>query len=679
MKAIALALLACLICVAAQAAPPAHMNKVKAGELVIDPPTLINLGFEWVIQGDHNRNAAVAVSYRRKGDTAWKAAMPLLRLQHERVYQGEGVFNVEMPNMFAGSILDLEENTTYQVKLALSDPDGGEAVRMVTVKTRAEPMPASGGHVYHVYPRDWKGAKESGSFNDLMCAYNTYCGGGDTVTASRPRVKAGDIILVHAGTYRYHPEFYTGDRSINSTEPVEGTYYLTANGTPDKPIVIKAAGDGPVVFDGGGNFNLFNVKAANYNYFEGLTFQNTQIAIWAGTQFIAGSSGLTVKHCRFENINLGIFTNWAGSSNFTILDNTFIGRDDPRYLQGWSGDFWKQFAGVMGQKFPPTLDSYTAVRVYGGGHVIAYNYVANFHDGIDVETYGNPDGSDALHGPLYPPRKFWNRRPVAIDYYNNYMTNFHDNAFEIDGSMHNVRVMRNMMLNSASHPFCNQPAIGGPIYWIRNIVYNAPFGSTRTSNGAPGMIFLNNTILTETNIRTTSNSHWMNNLMLGQNSAPAIFAVNTYTNYTSSDYNGFRVNPGAAVSFEWSSPPWGVAQDFRDLLAAADNVQTPPDKYLVTRRYPTLAAYSSETHQDTHSVLLDYDVFQHVPMLDARDVKTVQNLHDAKDLDFRLKPGSAALDRGAVIPNVTDGYSGNAPDLGALELGQPMPHYGPRS
>ena len=329
------------------------------------------------------------------------------------------------------------------------------------------------------------------------------------------------------------------------------------------------------------------------------------------------------------------------------------------------------------------LKSYTAVRVYGGGHVMAYNYVANFHDGIDVETYGNPDGNTpdptAATGPYYPPRKDWHLRPVAIDYYNNYMTNFHDNAFEIDGSMHNVRVMRNMMLNSASHPMCNQPAIGGPIYWIRNIIYHAPGGSTRTSNGAPGMIFLNNTILSETAIRTTSNSHWMNNLMLGENVQPAIFTVNTYTNYTSSDYNGFRVNPGAAESFEWSSPPFGVAQDFRDLLAAADGVQTPPDKYLVTRRYATLAQYSAETHQDTHSVLLDYDVFEHVPMLDAKDMKTVQKLYDAKDLDFRLKPGSAAVDKGAVIPNVTDGYSGNAPDLGALELDQPLPHYGPRS
>ena len=329
------------------------------------------------------------------------------------------------------------------------------------------------------------------------------------------------------------------------------------------------------------------------------------------------------------------------------------------------------------------MDSYTAVRVYGGGHVIAYNYVANFHDGIDVETYGNPDGitpdPTAARGPWYPPLKSWRLRPVAIDYYNNYMTNFHDNAFEIDGSMHNIRVMRNVMLNSASHPMCNQPAIGGPIYWIRNIIYHAPGGSTRTSNGAPGMIFLNNTILSETTIRTTSNSHWMNNLILGENSSPEIFSVNTYTNYTSSDYNGFRVNPGAAESFEWDSPPWGVAQDFRDLLAAEPGVQTPPDKYLVTRRYATLVQYSSDTHQDTHSVILDYDVFEHVPMLNAKDMNTVQKLSDLKDLDFRLRPGSAAVDRGAFIPNVTDGYTGNAPDLGALELGQPVPHYGPRS
>jgi hypothetical protein len=652
-------------------------NKVKPGEFIIDHPTLINLGFEWIIDGDDNRNAQVAVSYRKHGETQWKEGLPLLRLQGERIYQNQGVFDVVSPNMFAGSILDLEPDTEYEARFVMSDPDGflgqnGKTVtKTVTVRTRAEPKPYAGGRVFHVYPSGYKGAKIEPAFDAVMCAYNYYCGGGDTVTAGRPRVRAGDTILVHAGLYKYHPEYYTGDRSINATTPFEGTYYLTANGTPDKPIVIKGAGDGEVIFDGNGNFNLFNVKAANYNYFEGVTIRNTDIAIWAGTQFIAGSKGLTVKKCRFENVNLGIFTNYSGSSDFYIADSYFIGRDDPNHLLGWIGNFWAQFDGVDGQKFPPILASYTAVRLYGPGHVVAYNYVANFHDGIDIETYGNPDGSHAIDGPHYPPREYWDRRPVAIDYYNNYMTNFHDNAFEIDGSMHNVRVMRNMMVNSASHPFCNQPAIGGPIYWIRNIAYHAPGGSTRMTNGAPGVLFYNNTILTETSAGSSANVHWRNNLMLGENSAPAIFSVNTNTNYSSSDYNGFRPNPGAAYSFQWNSPPSNIQADYSGMLPGAKPT-------LEVRRFATLAEYSAATHQDQHSVAVDYDIFVNVPRLDAKDLKKVQKLYKSEDFDFRLKPGSAAVDRGVVLPNVTDGFTGKAPDLGALEVGQAPPHYGPR-
>src|SRR4029077_3508039 len=87
--------------------------KVRPGEFVVDHPTLINLGFEWVIEGDDNRNAHVEVSYRKQGETLWKQALPLLRLQGELIYQTEGVFNVIAPNMFAGSILDLEPDTAY--------------------------------------------------------------------------------------------------------------------------------------------------------------------------------------------------------------------------------------------------------------------------------------------------------------------------------------------------------------------------------------------------------------------------------------------------------------------------------------------------------------------------------------------------------------------------------------
>src|SRR5881398_3172764 len=101
------------LCLAAlltyDAVAPAAVTEIrlKPGELVIDPPTLINLGFEWIIEGDDNRSAKVEVSYRKQGETQWKQGLPLFRLQGEQIYQGQGVFDVVSPNMFAGSIFDM--------------------------------------------------------------------------------------------------------------------------------------------------------------------------------------------------------------------------------------------------------------------------------------------------------------------------------------------------------------------------------------------------------------------------------------------------------------------------------------------------------------------------------------------------------------------------------------------
>ena len=659
----------------AAAGAEANQNAIGPGEFLIDPPTLINLGFEWFVEGDNNRNATVAVSYRKKGEDTWKPGLSLLRLKGERVYSASQV-DVIAPNMFAGSILDLEPDTAYEAQFVMADPDGvrGEARRRVTARTRMEPKPYEGGRVFHVYPHGFTGSKIEPAFEGLMCAYHFWCAGTDWATSGRPRVRPGDTILVHAGIYKYNRLEYTNNAAVNRTTPLDGTYYFTADGTPDMPIAIKAAGDGPAIFDGAGNYALFDVRGADYTYFEGLTFRNAEIAILAGTQFLAGSKGLTAKRNRFESVGAGIFTNFAGSSNFYIADNSFYGRNDPNHLIGWAGpQLWSRFAGVEGQIYPPAMASYVAVKLYGPGHVVAFNYIADFHDGINVETYGNPDGSVAsgpgiLDGPKYPTREYWDRRPVAIDFYNNYITNSHDNPVETDGSMHNIRVMRNMLINHASHAFCNQPALGGPVYWIRNIAYNLPGGSSRLTGGSAGVIFYNNTILSETS-GNPQNTHWRNNLMLGQNSAPAIFSITTNTNYTSSDFNGFRQNPGADASFQWNSPPFDVAMD-----PAGPGLRPA----LQTRAYRTLAEYSQATGQDRNSLLVDYDVFMNVRRLDAQDIQSLQKLYKAEDLDFRLKPGSAAVDRGTTLPNVTDGFAGRAPDLGALEVGAAPPRYGPR-
>ena len=43
-------------------------NAAKAGRFHVEHPTLLNLGFEWAIEGDANRNAAVTVQFRPVGE-----------------------------------------------------------------------------------------------------------------------------------------------------------------------------------------------------------------------------------------------------------------------------------------------------------------------------------------------------------------------------------------------------------------------------------------------------------------------------------------------------------------------------------------------------------------------------------------------------------------------------------
>ena len=125
--------------------------------------------------------------------------------------------------------------------------------------------------------------------------------------------------------------FYGGfDKSIPALgTPFDGTYYLTQSGTPEKPIVIKAAGDGEVIFDGDGCQNLFNLLAGNYNYFEGITVRNTNVAFMLGIKRIIAGKRLHAEARRIYDVGEVVQDDWSGSKNFYIADNVFIGRHDP--------------------------------------------------------------------------------------------------------------------------------------------------------------------------------------------------------------------------------------------------------------------------------------------------------------------------------------------------------------
>ena len=141
-------------CTAAAPEKKSAVNAVTAGELVVERPTLICLGFQWYTSNDANKNAQVTLQYRKLGEQAWKPALDPWRLCGQRCisYGGEEHDFYEPPQMFAGSIFDLQPDTSYECRLSMSDPDGvsGEATRTVTVKTRAEPQPPADSRVLHL-------------------------------------------------------------------------------------------------------------------------------------------------------------------------------------------------------------------------------------------------------------------------------------------------------------------------------------------------------------------------------------------------------------------------------------------------------------------------------------------------------------------------------------------------
>jgi hypothetical protein len=605
------------------------------GSFIVEPPTLLCVGFEWKINGDENRNASATVMFRRKGETLWKNGLPLLRIGGEKIYGHDQPWVYTTPHMFAGSIFNLEPGTTYECRVKITDLDGvdGSIEQNVEVRTKSEPTPYAQGNVYHVYPPGYKGPREQPAFTGLNEAYYGIGNTGDWWNVPEPRVQAGDIILIHAGRYKGNRLKYADSLALD----FHGAYVLTQKGTAEKPITIKAAGDGEVIFDGDGSYRLFDVMAADYHYFEGLTIQNTDVAFYAGLKRVMGCSGLTVKNCKMQDIGIGVVTYNADSKDFYIADNIMIGRHDPDTLVGW-----------YGLEKPAPLTSYYAIKVYGQSHIVCHNYIAYFHDGICVDTHGLPEEGKPLCS--------------SIDFYRNDIFNMADDFIEADGGVHNIRVFENRGFNAYHAALSAQPIFGGPVYFIKNICYNVPGTALKYTVRPSGIFTYQNTFVADVGIANFSNGHFRNNLFLGWDDSRPVLTGTTFTTYSSLDYNGYRKKNPSIINFRWRYP-------------TNDSLNNSDEKSLKFYEYKTLKEFRKETGFEAHGVEVDNTIFQNVPMPNA---KSKGCIYQVAGYDFRLKPSSKAVDAGCVLPNVTDNYSGKAPDLGALEVGQQAPHYGPR-
>ncbi|MFW6286984.1 MAG: hypothetical protein ACOC29_03485, partial [Candidatus Sumerlaeota bacterium] len=509
----------------------------------------------------------------------------------------------------------------------------GEASRTVTAQTRAEPMPFDGGEVRHVYPPGYKGEKEQPAYQSIMHAVNGFHTWCDCYQMVHPNAaKPGTTIKLHAGTYRAHWDNYRDGLGLWQ----HGSYTLVADGEAGKPIAIVAAGDGEVILDGNGADVFFNIMAADYLYFENLTIRNTRIAFHGGLQGVMGCKGLTVKNCKIENVGYGVLAQDGRSSDFYIADNIIIGRNAPDQLHPNAGGAWgRSEAGY-------------AVNLSGTGHVVCYNYTAQFWDCINVFT-------NALADPELGQQAY------AIDFYNNDIHNICDNFIETDGGMRNIRVLRNRGFNCMATPMSWQPVYQGPVYFIRNVIYNAAGGMQAfKAAGGDNIVGYHNTF----------SGHWgayggtdygdfRNNLFCGpedpgERRGKKRPFLNTGASDSRSifDYNAYR--PGEDFEGAWRL-------NYRGANYSASSIKELADK---------------SGAMEHHVTVPGYDIFVNAEEPNHATDKSV--LYYGPDVDLRPKPDAPVVDKGCVLAGVNDDYAGDGPDIGAYEAGRPAPVYGPR-
>jgi hypothetical protein len=396
----------------------------------------------------------------------------------------------------------------------------------------------------------------------------------------------------------------------------EGTWTIDRHGTAERPIIYRGAGDGEAILDGGGGERLVSANGVQHVWLEGLTLRRANF-------LFVGHSGshFVIRRCRLEVVETGITAingGYAESRGFVITDNVFQGPTT-----------WPRSQGI---------EDVNGVIITGAGHVVAYNRMSNLGDGVHGSQYGQLSASDI---------------------YNNDIEASTDDGIEGDYGDTNVRIFRNRITNAFSG-ISAQPSNGGPMYIFRNAIYNVLYSPFKLHNDTSGVLILHNTSVRsgipwhiEPGGETVNDVATRNNLFIGT-SGPALRST------------------GHMIRCDFDSDGYGGAGGPGSLLAVFNVFAEWNGEMYST---PESARRSGALYRRRGAVLVEARG-NFASGLGAPGNPSTR--FPGEKTDLRLDPGSRAVDAGVRLPNFNDGFTGKAPDLGCCELGEPLPHYGPR-
>lgn len=260
--------------------PASAANAIQTGGLQIDPPTSCCLGVLLpILGGDDDYDAIATLEYRQSGALDWLPALPLLRIRPETssIETPPDYYGFPYPDEgFAGSVLGLAPDTAYELRVVVSDPDGGGS----TIETLAV---TAGPPVEH-------------PLTPNRVAVTTRA----ELVAALAGALPGDVIELAPGIY-------------------SGPFSAGRGGTASDPVIIRGPGAGLVTIDAGGASYGVEIRAS-YVTLEGVTVRDSGVGILA-----SGSDGVVIRRNRIAEVERGIDARGGTRRNYTICDNQLEG------------------------------------------------------------------------------------------------------------------------------------------------------------------------------------------------------------------------------------------------------------------------------------------------------------------------------------------------------------------
>lgn len=424
-------------------------DDIPVTEPVLERPTLRCLGAYWVVPD--GAGARVDVAYRRAGEADWRAGPAMFRVEkgkHRSEKFGSRLEVAEGATLFAGSVVDLEPGTAYELRLTLER--GGKSItRVLSARTRAEPVVAKEAPVRYVVPDPEGRGGGSGTAADPFRG----------LAAAQGATRAGDVFMLRAGQY-------------------VGEFVVKRFGEEGRPIVWRGEQVGNVVLtgmavEGKRTARVVSASGAHDVWFENLTIKDADYGIVAHD-----AARIVVRGCHISGVDYGLAAtrnSKGGCVDFFVADNVIEGPS-----------VWPRSKGIENAR---------GVQVTGAGHVVCYNRIERFADAVDtfdspaceaIDFYGNDVRQMTDDGMELD----YSRRNVRC--FDNRFTDVFQGISVQPVYGGPVYAFRNAIYNVVAEPFKMHNSPSGAIFYHNTIVKKGPPLLLYTREPASNLVMRNN-------------------------------------------------------------------------------------------------------------------------------------------------------------------------------------------